>query len=226
MRPRDAELAILTAIGEGLPRFLRRLHVPVVSARALLSRGIGDRLREEAGTVEGDVWVEVLRTERVALFGERLRDVRRSQVFPHHRTILGFRQRVVVGMPRAGRGDLEAQRLQQQGHRVIDVLGAIIRMESQDDKRKALQQRPDDRQQLGLADLFAGRDQLERGHALHRVDVRHPVHPILIALMHTVDAARARPPIRLGRAALADGDAGGPRRGPVSSRALVLGPAA
>jgi hypothetical protein len=140
-------------------------------ALALLSLGIGDRFREEAGTVEVDVRVEVMRTERVDLFGKRLRDVRVPQVFPHHRAILGFRQCVVVGMPRAGLGELDAQLLQQRGDLVIDILRTIIRMESQDDKRKARQQLPDDRQQIGLADLLAGRDQLELGHAIHRVDV-------------------------------------------------------
>ena len=67
-------------------------------------------LRRSAA-VEVDVRVEVMRTARVDLFGGLLRDVRIPQVFPHHRAILGFRPRVVVGMPRAGRGELDAQLL-------------------------------------------------------------------------------------------------------------------
>ncbi len=97
-------------------------------------------------------------------------------------------------------------------------------MKSQDHKRKSLQQLPDDRQQRGLADLLASGNELELGHAVHRIDVIDPLHAILIALVHTVDADIARPPIRLGGAALADGNARGPRLGPVPSRALVLGP--
>ena len=73
--------------------------------------------------------------------------------------------------------------------------------------------------------LLAGRDQLERGHAIHRVVVIHPVHPALVALMHAVDPDIPWHPIQLGRSALADGDAGGPRLGPVPSRALGWGPA-
>ena len=107
----DAEFEILTDIGYGLPLLLRRLHAPVVSARALLSLGICARLREEAGTVDGDVRVEVIRTECVDLFSERLRDVRIPLVFPHHHAVLGLRQGMIVGMPRAGLRALDAQLL-------------------------------------------------------------------------------------------------------------------
>ena len=47
--------------------------------------------------------------------------------------------------------------------------------------------------------LLAGRDQLERGHAIHRIVVIHPVHPALVALMHAVDPDIPWHPIRLGR---------------------------
>lgn len=98
-------------------------------------------------------------------------------------------------------------------------------MESQDDKRNPLQQLPDDWEQIGLADLLAGRDQLERGHAIHRITVIDTLHAILIALMHAIDADIAWPPIRLRGAALADRHAGGPRLGPVPPRTLGRGPA-
>jgi hypothetical protein len=101
-------------------------------------------------------------------------------------------------MPGAGLGELDAQLLQQQGHLVVDVLGAVVRMKSQDHKRKLLQQLPDDRQQRGLADLLTRGNELKLGHAVHRVDVIDPLPAILITLVHTVDADIARPPIRLG----------------------------
>ncbi len=110
----DARFEILTDIGYGFQLLIRRLHVLVVIALALLSLGICDRLREEAGAVEVDVRVEVIRTEGVDLCGERLRDVRIPQMFPHHRAILGFGQGVVVGVPWTRFGELDAQRLQQQ----------------------------------------------------------------------------------------------------------------
>ena len=52
------------------------LHALIAITLALLSLGIRDRFREEAGAMEVDIRVEVFRTERVDLFGELLRDVR------------------------------------------------------------------------------------------------------------------------------------------------------
>jgi len=124
--------------------------------------------------------------------------MRIPQVFPHHRAIFGFGHRVVIGVSRAGLGELEAQLLQQRSDLVIDVLRAVVRMKPQADKWKALQQLPDDRQQIRLADLLAGRDQLELGHAVHRVDVIDPLHAILITLGHTVDPDIAGEPFGCG----------------------------
>ena len=81
-------------------------------------------------------------------------------------------------------------------------------MKSQDHKRKLLQQLPDDRQQIGLADLLAGGNELKLGHAVHRVDVITPFTAILIALVHTVDTDISRLAVGLWGAALADGYAG------------------
>ena len=64
-----------------------------------------------------DVRVEAMRTARVDLFGELSRDVRIPQVFPHHRAILGFRPRVVVGMPGAALGWGPAPKVVEMGHR-------------------------------------------------------------------------------------------------------------
>ena len=97
------------------------------------------------GRMEVDIGVQEVRPERVDLFSEQLRDVRIPQLFPHHRAVLGFRQGMIVGLPGAGLGDLDAQLLQQHGDLVIAIRRAVLRMESQDDKRKSLQQLPDDR---------------------------------------------------------------------------------
>ena len=45
---------------------------------------------------------------------------------------------------------------------------------------------------------------------IHRVDVIQPLDALLISLVHRVDAQVTRPSVRIGLAALADGD----RRGP------------
>ena len=59
--------------------------------------------------------------------------------------------------------------------------------------------------------VIAGGDELELGHTVQRVDVIHPFHPVLIALMYAVDADIARHPVGLG-GRLADGYAGCPPR--------------
>ena len=88
-------------------------------------------------------------------------------------------------------------------------------MKSQDDERKLLQQLPDDREQIRLADLFAGGDKLELGHTVHRIDVIHPFLPVQIALMHTVNADVAWRSLRLWGAALSNGDPGRARLRPM-----------
>ena len=70
-------------------------------------------------------------------------------------------------------------------------------MEFQDDKRKPVQQLPDDGKQVRLADLLAGGDELHLCHAVHRVDVIRPFHLVLIALADAVDMDITRYAIRL-----------------------------
>ena len=96
-------------------------------------------------------------------------------------------------------------------------------MASQDDKRESLQQLPDDWEQVRFADLFAGGDELELGHAIHRIDMIHPLHPVLVTLMHTVDADIAWRAVGLRGSALADRHARGPRLGPVPQLLNVAG---
>jgi hypothetical protein len=118
----DAQFELLTDIGEGFQLLIRRLHVPVVIALTLRSFGIRDRLREKTRAVEVAVRVEVIRTECIDLFSTLLRDMRVAQVLAHHRAVLGFCQGVIVGMPRAGFGALDAQLLQPCRNLIIDIL--------------------------------------------------------------------------------------------------------
>ena len=118
-----------------------------------------------------DVRVEIIGTEGVDPAGTALRDMRVAQMLAvttphpacwvvdclflvHHGGILGLRQGVVVEMARAGLGELDKKLVQQFGHLVVDVLRAVVGMKPRDDKRKLLQQLPDDREQVGLADLL------------------------------------------------------------------------
>ena len=118
-----------------------------------------------------DIGVEEARTERADLPGELLRDMRIAQMLAvttphpvcwvvdclllaHHGAVLGLCQCVVVFVPGTGLGELDEQFLQQFGNLVINVLRAVVGMKPRDDKRKLLQQLPDDREQVGLADLL------------------------------------------------------------------------
>ncbi len=87
-------------------------------------------------------------------------------------------------------------------------------MKPQDDKRKPIQQLPDDREHVRFADLLAGGDELHLRHAVHRVDVIHAFDAVQIALMHAVYADVARYTVRLRGTSYADGH----------SRRICLGP--
>ena len=89
---------------------------------------------------------------------------------------------------------------------MVDVLGAVVGMEAENAERKAGEQGFDHRQQIGFADLLAGSDELPLGQAIHGIDVINTFHPVLVALMHAVDADEAGPPLGRGRATLADAD--------------------
>ncbi len=115
-------------------------------------------------------------------------NMRITQVFAHHRSVPGSRQRVIVGLPGTGLGELDPQLLQQLCHLVVDVFRTVIRMKAKDDKREPIQSLPDDWMQVRLTDLLAGGDKLHLCHTIHRVDVIHPFHPILVALVDAVDA--------------------------------------
>lgn len=123
-------------------------------------------------------------------------------------------------------GELDAQLLQHAGDLVIDVLRAVVGMKPKNDERESIQQLPDDRKQVRLANFLARGDELELGHTVHRIDVIHPFHPVLVALMHAVDADIAGYAIGPGGAALADGYTGGACLGPVPTFVLVRLPAA
>lgn len=53
--------------------------------------------------MEVDVRVQEVRTERVDLFGELLRDMGRAKMLAYHGAVLGLCQGGIVGVPMAGR---------------------------------------------------------------------------------------------------------------------------
>jgi len=78
-----------------------------------------------------------------------------------------------------------------------------------DPERKGRQQRFDHRQQVGLGEFLAAGHQLPLRDAIHGVDVVQAFQAVLIALMHAVDADKARAPLGLRGLAYADRHRGG-----------------
>ena len=70
------------------------------------------------------------------------------------------------------------------------VLGRrpVLHVDSQDDERTRRPPRPEDRESRRRADLLAGGDARARGDAVHRREGQAPGHPVLIAVLHPVDA--------------------------------------
>ena len=93
-------------------------------------------------------------------------------------------------------GEFGRQLFEHLGDLVIDVLRAVVGMEAKKTKRESSQQRRDDRQQIGFADLLADGNQLPLGDAIDGVDVIDTLETVLIALMDAVDADEARASIR------------------------------
>jgi hypothetical protein len=167
---------VLTSVRQRFQLLIGRGHVLV--AIALLFRGIRDRLREESGTVEIDVQVQEVRTERVDLFGELLRDLGIAQMLAYHGAVLGLCQDGIV-VPMAGRIHSMRSVAQQCGDLIIDVLRAVIGVDAQDPERKPFQPLPDDREHVRLTDLLASRDEMELRLSVHGIDVVHPPSPCL-----------------------------------------------
>jgi len=109
-------------------------------------------------------------------------------------------------MPWTGFGEFDQQLLQHFCYLVVDVFRTVIRMKPQDDERESIQQLPDDREHVRLADLLAGGDELHLRHAVHRIDVIHALDAVHVALMHAVYADVARHAVRLRGTAFADGN--------------------
>lgn len=79
-------------------------------------------------------------------------------------------------------------------------------MEAQNFEREALEQQSDDGQQIGFANLLYRGHQFPLGDDVDGVDMVDTLHPILIALMHGIDADIAGYSLRGWRFANANGE--------------------
>ena len=90
------------------------------------------------------------------------------------------------------------QLLQQAGDPVVDVLGAVVGVETQHGEGKQPQQRLQGRDQEPLRDAPHGADVLVLSHLVHQVDEVDALHAVPVALVHGVDPQIARQAVRLG----------------------------
>ena len=103
------------------------------------------------------------------------------------------------------RDSLDAQLVEQRGDAVVDVLAAVVGVEAEDGEREGQQQALEQRQQEALRNADHGADELELGDLVDKVDQVDAFDAVAVALVHRVDADMARPALRLGRLAQADG---------------------
>ena len=71
---------------------------------------------------------------------------------------------------------------------MVDELGAAIGVEAANHERETVEQQRDHRQQVGFADVFHRGHQFPLGDDIDGIDMVDPLHPILIALVHGIDA--------------------------------------
>ena len=81
---------------------------------------------KSAGAMKVQVGIEVCRVELLQAFGMLGRNVAVADVLAYNGAVLAFHQRVVLRSVGTAFGELDAQFLQQPGHRVIDEFRAIV----------------------------------------------------------------------------------------------------
>ncbi len=111
---------------------------------ANLAFGVDPVDREVAGPVEVEIGIEPLAVERVDGAGVVLRDMVVAHELADNGAVLGFDQRVVIGLARPGFGEFDAQLFEQLRDVVVDIFRAGIGMKAADGKWKAVEQQRDD----------------------------------------------------------------------------------
>ena len=89
--------------------------------------------------MEIDVGVEVLLVEPVDLGGEALRDMVVAEDLADDSGVFRFGEGVVVAVSGARLGQVDAEFLEELRDPAIDVLGAVVGMESEDGEREGFQ---------------------------------------------------------------------------------------
>ena len=195
---KDAGVEKLLGVGERFEFFIGGHHVFVAVAFALAAFGIDEGFREVAGAVVVDVGDQVVPMKAVHEVGKALGDVAVADEFANHRGVLGLDQRVVVAMPWTRLGELDAELFQEPGDLAIDILRAVVGMESEEDEGERSQEGFQGRDEKALGDSFDGDDDLHLGDFVDDVDVIEPFDAVPIALVNGVDAQETGATLGIG----------------------------
>ena len=169
------------------------------------SLGVGLLDREVAGPVVVEVGSEDVAQEVVDEGGVMAGNVVVAEVAPDHRGILALDQGVVVAASRAGLGELlDMELVQQRGDPVVDVLGAVVGVETPDDKGESLDRPLKGRNQKTLRNAFCGGHKLVLRDLVHEVDLVQTLLPVEVALVDGIHSQKARPSGRMGLSPLSD----------------------
>ena len=201
---RPSWLEVLFGLGQGFQFVIGGHHGLIGVPLPRFPLGVDHHHREKAGPVKVDVRIEVVAREDVELWCPLLGDVDIAQLLPNDRPIFAFHSGIVVAMAGAGLGQFDQQLVEQSDHVLIDVLGAVVGMERQNDKGKLLEEVFQHRNQVPFAAFLHRTDDFELGHLIDRIDMGDTLHPIQIALVDRIDAQIPRLAIGLGLPAFAE----------------------
>ena len=126
-------------------------------------------------------------------------------------------------MPGSRFGQFDQQRVEQFDHILVDVLGAVVGMERQNDKGELLEEGLQHGNQVPFADCLHRTDDFELSHLIDRIDMVDTLHPIQIALVDRIDAQIPRLAIGLGLPAFAEAGNRGTGLVKVLTNTLVRG---
>ena len=79
-------------------------------------------------------------------------DVDVAQLFANDRAVFAFDSGMIIPVPETGCGQFDQQLVEQSDHVLIDVLGAVVGMERQNDKGELLEEGLQHRNQVPFAD--------------------------------------------------------------------------
>ena len=157
--------------------------------------------------MEVEIGIEVLAMEAFQLRRPLARNMRIAQMLANNAAVLGLGQGIVIGVPRAGLGQLNVQLLEQSGDPAVDVFRAIVGMETLDDKGERREDFLQYRDQEAFTDAFDREYALELGDLVDCVDVVDPLDTVQIALVDRVNAQKAWLALGVGPTSFTDLDA-------------------